>query len=344
MSNEEILKRLLELSISHADNALQDEQKELVQKLASNVGIALDAESREVSEDKQDHEHTPVVAENPSPRKDTSDAAQPAENKSAPQQSVSSARDKFEQDSKKNESPVPARPRKGSLNNSNEPLPQRKGSVPTPRAPQAVGSPGANECDISDSNILEAYEKVRDDSNEQDWMLMGYGTSKKALQLYNSGNGGLKDFVAHLPENEVLYGYVRMLYGDSGRAKFVFITYVPETLSGLAKAKANMHKPSVDQFLKYHHIQVYASSPADLQETTIQTKLQAAAGANYGTGGVAPAGSENFGSIKNNARSFFSETEKKGTVKIVYNKDALSTTTPVSLTGRAGITEKYITK
>jgi hypothetical protein len=40
------------------------------------------------------------------------------------------------------------------------------------------------------------------------------------------------------------------IYGENNRAKFVFIVYVPEGLSGMAKAKANMHKPFVDAFLK----------------------------------------------------------------------------------------------
>jgi len=124
--------------------------------------------------------------------------------------------------------------------------------------------------------------------------------------------------------------------------QFVFITHVPEGLSGLSKAKANMHKPSVDSFLKYFHVQVNATTTSDLQESTVQAKLTAASGANYGTGGAAPAGSENFGNIKSNAKTFFSETEKKGSVSISYNKDPLSTTTPVNISGRAGITEKYI--
>lgn len=335
----------------------KNEQRELVLKLASNLDVQLDVESSAASsalnhaqneedtstkvEDhevtaKEDHERTPTKEESSRNRA----TEEPAKEKQVPPPAaeaqtggVSSARGKFEQQ------PQDTKPKKTerrtSIDNGRKPSP-----VPT-RA--GAGSPsGSAECDISDPKIVEAYEDVRNDNSESNWLMLGYGSSKKALQLYGNGEGGLQEFVEKLVDNEVVYGYVRMKYGDSARSKFVFITYVPESLSGMSKAKANMHKPSVDSFLKYHHVVVNATTTSDLQEATIQAKLAAAAGANYGTGGAAPAGSENFGNIKTNAKSFFHETEKKGTVSISYNKDPLSRETPVNLSGRAGITEKYI--
>jgi len=326
MENGELLKRLLELSRSLPGEHLQHEQKKLVLNLAANLDVELNestleenhdhhTEEQENQPEKRVHENIPPKVEHV-PLKPVTQAPK----------SFSSAREMFEQQVQ------PDIKAKKHI---------RK-SLPAPRSSSAPPSTGGSECDLSDPKIAEAYENVRDDSSDYDWLLLGYGTSKKALQLYGSGTGGLTEFASKLGNSEVLYGYVRVKYGDSARAKFVMVTYVPEGLSGLSKAKANMHKPSVDQFLKYHHVQVNATTTSDLQEATVQAKLASAGGANYGTGGAAPAGSENFGNIKNNARSFFSETEKKGSVNIVYNKDPLSTTTPVNLTGRAGITEKYI--
>lgn len=311
-SNHQALKRLLELSKLHSDVDAQNEQRELVEKIARNLDVNLDEEASDEERVHKPAHHSDEVKK-PSPAVEE-----------APKKSISSAREKFEQESKAKKT---------------ERKPQRK-SMPPPKRDNAPT--GGNECDLSDSKVVSAYEAVRDDNTDTNWLILGYGGSKKTLQLYGSGEGGLNEFVSKLPDNEVVYGYLRVVYGDSGRSKFVFVTYVPDSLSGLAKAKANMHKPSVDSFLKYFHIQVAATTASDLQEATIQAKLFAAGGANYGTGGQAPAGSENFGNIKNNARSFFSETEKKGSVSIQYNKDPLAATTPVNLTGRAGITEKYI--
>jgi len=195
---------------------------------------------------------------------------------------------------------------------------------------------------------MSAWQEVRADNSETDWLLLGYGTSKKTLQLYGRGSGGVTDFLEGL-RNEVQYGYLRVGYGENNRAKFVFVVYVPDGLSGMAKAKANMHKPHVDSFLKYYHIQLNITTPEELTDDVIQAKLKAAAGVHYGVGagGGVSGGGENFGGIKDNAKKFYLQTETKGNLggggkSISYTKSALPTTTPVNLTGRAGITEKYI--
>jgi len=320
-TNEKALRRLLELSKLHTDKDIEHEQSDLVRQIARSIDVNLD-ESADQAAQSSDPQDSNAHVHKRAHHSDEIKAA-PAATES---KGFSSARDKFEQESKAKKI---------------ERKPQRK-SMPAPKRAESAPAAGGNECDLSDPKIVQAYEDVRDDNTEANWLLLGYGGSKKTLQLYGRGEGALSEFVSKLPDGEVVYGYIRVKYGDSGRAKFVFVTYVPDSLSGLAKAKANMHKPSIDRFLKYFHIQVNATTAADLQEATVQAKLFAAGGANYGTGGQAPAGSENFGNIKNNARSFFSETEKKGSVSIQYNKDPLAASTPVSLMGRAGITEKYI--
>jgi len=306
---QESLIRLLDLSASLPSN-LRNEQRELVQSLARELNVSLP------------------------------DGAPVAREEKRGGSSVSAAREKFQ----KGET-------NGHANGNGNTVTRkeaRKTTGGTSRSHHSAASnsgPAGNaDCDISSSQIKNAYDQVRDDGTPLNWMLMGYGSSKKALELYGSGEGGLEELVANLKDDEVTYGYVRVIYGDSQRSKFVFVTYVPEGLSGMNRAKANMHKPAVIQFLKYMHIEVYASSKAELDEPLIQAKLAAAAGANYGTGGVAAVGSEDYTSIKDSARNFFQQTETKGDrVSVVYNKGPLAENTPVSLQGRSGITEKYIT-
>jgi len=211
------------------------------------------------------------------------------------------------------------------------------------RSPTLSNGTGNSDCDISSPAIKDAYDQVRDDNSPVNWISLGYGSSKKVLELYGSGEGSLEEFTSSLKDDEVTFGYVRIIYGDSQRSKFVLISYVPDGLSILTKARATTHKPAVTQYLKYMHSDIYATTKAELAEDVIQAKLQAAAGANYGTGGTAAAGSEDFGSIKDNAKNFFQQTEGKGSRQtIVYHKGPLAETTPVSLQGRAGITDKYI--
>jgi hypothetical protein len=82
--------------------------------------------------------------------------------------------------------------------------------------------------------------------------------------------------------DEVLYAYVHVLYGDSRRAKFVLFTYVPDSLSGMKKARANMHKPAVEAFVQYFHTMVQATSLNDVNADLVMDKIKRAAGANYG--------------------------------------------------------------
>jgi len=305
---EASLQRLLELSAQLPNPSLRAEQRELVQSLARDLNVSLPD----------------------GPAEETTKKISREESREG---SVTNAREKFQKQAQEQD-------QQNTLTRKEA----RRSSVPARSTPAASSAPTGNaECDISSVDIKNAYDQVRDDGAPTNWMLLGYGSSKKTLELYGQGEGSLKELVSNLKEDEVTYGYVRVIYGDSQRSKFVFVTYVPEGLSGMAKAKANMHKPTVIQFLKYMHVEICATTTAELDETLIQAKLTAAAGANYGTGGIAPTGSENYGSIKDNAKNFFQQTESKGNRQsIVYNNGPLAETTPVALQGRAGITEKYI--
>lgn len=312
------LQRLLQLSSSLPNATLRQEQRDLIHKLAQDLNVTLDLSNNEHENDAGSGETTKK-----SPRDEINSDG------------VSSAREKFKRQEKQNNEEQKKSPatvtRKGDA---------RKSVI---RSPTLTNGTGNSDCDISSPAIKDAYDQVRDDTAPLDWISLGYGSSKKTLELYGSGEGGLKEFTSTLKDDEVTYGYVRVIYGDSQRFKFVFVTYVPDGLSILTKSKANTHKPAVTQYLKYMHTDVYATTLAELDEDVIQAKLKAASGANYGTGGTAAAGSEDFGSIKDNAKNFFQQTEGKGSRQsIVYHKGPLAETTPVSLTGRAGITDKYI--
>jgi len=325
---ETALQRLLVLSSSLPSASLRKEQRDLVYQLAGDLHVPLDT----LNEDHSTSDASSIETNKKSPR-DVFEA--PKKQPRSPREEIdvgsgpSSARAKFQKQEQQGSSASPVK--------SNA----RKSVIRSP--PLQGGSSGNSDCDISSPDIKSAYEQVRDDSSSVNWISLGYGSSKKALELYASGEGGLEEFKASLKSDEVTYGYVRMIYGDSQRFKFVFIAYVPDGLSILTKARANTHKPAVTQYLKFLHTDIYATSLAELEEDIIQAKLKAAAGANYGTGGTAAAGSEDFGSMKDTAKNFFQQTEAKGARQsIVYHKGPLSDTTPVALQGRAGITEKYI--
>jgi len=154
---------------------------------------------------------------------------------------------------------------------------------------------------------------VRSDTSPTNWMVMGYSGTKNDLHVYEQGTGGVDEFLSAMSAHpdEVIYGYLRVLYGENSRPKFLLVTLVPETLSGMAKAKANMHKPAVEAFVQYFHTYFNVSSVHEVTAAAIEDKLHSAGGAHYGRGegGGVCGGGEDFGGIKAMATRNF---EQKG--------------------------------
>lgn len=85
---------------------------------------------------------------------------------------------------------------------------------------------------LSDPEIANAYEDVREDKSATTWMVLKYisGTSD-ALKLDSTGEGDIAEMVEHLGDDEAAYAFVRMTVGNdelSQRVKFVFVSWCGE--------------------------------------------------------------------------------------------------------------------
>lgn len=190
------------------------------------------------------------------------------------------------------------------------------------------------DADLSNEEIVNVYTKMRNDNDPTNWMLLGYRESQNELQLYGSGEGGLEEMKSNLVE-EPLFGYFSHVYGDTNRKKFIFLSWLPESVGGMKKSRVMGHKAAVDAFFKYFHITISAFQQSDLSQSVIEGRLKAAGGADYGVGtGGGTRGEQNFGGIKDQAKNLYLEKEKETNVQIVYEKGPL-TTTPCDLSGRA---------
>ena len=138
--------------------------------------------------------------------------------------------------------------------------------------------------DCSDPAIREAYEEVRKDDNETNWMLISYAEgSDKVWSLVGKGEGGLEELKEKLNENFRGFGYLRCITGDdlSKRAKFVFITYCGEKVRLIHRTKLTVHKADVLRVIEQVSISVDASTLDELTEEDIQARLFKAGGAHY---------------------------------------------------------------
>jgi len=139
--------------------------------------------------------------------------------------------------------------------------------------------------DVSDVQIEEAYNEVRADNNDTSYAVIGYqGTSSKIV-LQHKGSGDWNEFVSHFKDNEVQYGYARLITDQERRSsKFVLVAWVGSNVSVIRKGKSSVHKASVKEKWKEFAVEKLADNHDDLNEQTILQQVVSAGGANYGTG------------------------------------------------------------
>ncbi|KAJ3082934.1 hypothetical protein HK102_001372 [Quaeritorhiza haematococci] len=136
-----------------------------------------------------------------------------------------------------------------------------------------------------DSTAASAYEDVRNDKTETNWLLLTYADDKTdVLKVSATGTGGLAEFVSHLKEDQAAFGYVRMTVGNdelSQRAKFVLVSWCGTGVKVMRKAKLSVHIADVKSVLKSFAVEVAASHVEELEEKEILLLVKKAMGANY---------------------------------------------------------------
>jgi hypothetical protein len=143
--------------------------------------------------------------------------------------------------------------------------------------------------DVSDPAIREAYDDVRNDATDTNWLLITYeeGSNNKKWILHGKGSGGLDELKSKINETFLGFGYLRLTVGDkkSKRTKFVFIKYLSKGLKMHQKALINVHRGDVEKVLNQISISVEAEGLDELAEDDIQARARKAGGAVYGTAG-----------------------------------------------------------
>ncbi|CAF1396878.1 unnamed protein product [Adineta steineri] len=135
--------------------------------------------------------------------------------------------------------------------------------------------------DLSNEEFKQAWEDVRNDATDTNWILLAYGEHGE-IQLRGKGPGGLKDMKKKLHDNQIYVGVIRVKAVDehgSHRAKFVYINYVGTNVPTLRAARASTHKSDFERFFHGYHIQIYANSLEEISEENITALLQSCAGA-----------------------------------------------------------------
>eukprot|EP01120_Amphizonella_sp_Union-15-10_P007105 TRINITY_DN2365_c0_g1_i1.p1 TRINITY_DN2365_c0_g1~~TRINITY_DN2365_c0_g1_i1.p1 ORF type:complete len:153 (-),score=31.79 TRINITY_DN2365_c0_g1_i1:89-511(-) len=133
---------------------------------------------------------------------------------------------------------------------------------------------------VDDPEIFEAYNRVRSNNDDTDWLILDY-TNNTTLKVGATGSGGAEELSSHFKNNAVQYGYVKITYskaseGDAGgkRTKFAFIAWGGPSASVLQKAKMSVHKASVKEIIKDFALEIQTSDPEDIRPDAIRHAIE----------------------------------------------------------------------
>ncbi|KAJ3039715.1 hypothetical protein HDV00_011947 [Rhizophlyctis rosea] len=136
-----------------------------------------------------------------------------------------------------------------------------------------------------EGDIAGAYEDVRNDKTDTNWLLLEYTDDKSdVLRLSTTGTGGLDEFKARLKDDQPAFGFLRMVIGNdelSKRAKFVLVSWCGPQVKVMRKAKLSVHIADVKSVIKNFAVEIAAGHKEDLNERDINLLLKKAMGANY---------------------------------------------------------------
>jgi len=139
--------------------------------------------------------------------------------------------------------------------------------------------------DVTDPEIQDAYQDVRSDKTDTNWVLLDYETDRSdKLVVTQTGTGGLAELREILQDSRASFAYARVVYSndkESQREKFVLITWIGPKCKIMRKGKISVHAADVKTVLRVYAIEVAAEKKEDLNEEPIVIRLRKAGGASY---------------------------------------------------------------
>lgn len=136
--------------------------------------------------------------------------------------------------------------------------------------------------------IQEAYNDVRLDNKETNWLLLSYAKAAgDQLTLTGTGTGGLAELAERFDDAQAQYGYARVEYAndsESRRVKFVLVVWIGKDTRVMRRARVSIESGNVKAALSHHSITVDAEERADIDYEKVVTRLRKAGGADYNGG------------------------------------------------------------
>ena len=109
---------------------------------------------------------------------------------------------------------------------------------------------------VVDDSVEAGWARLTDDSNAVSWIACGYeGKDLGRIVLQRECTGGMPEFIAQLPEDDVVWGVFKVVGVDdrgttvSRRSKFIFVKYLPTAVPSIKRARTGGHKGAIKLIL-----------------------------------------------------------------------------------------------
>ena len=143
--------------------------------------------------------------------------------------------------------------------------------------------------DVSDPVLRQWADEVKDDANPTSWVLFGYsGKVKIAPRCKGTGEADeyWPEFLSHLSDDEILFGLVRVVMGDSEsrRPKFILVVWLGSNVGVMKRAPVGMQKGDVKKVLGAIHLELEIDTVDEIELDAVKKQLKKSMGADYDMG------------------------------------------------------------
>jgi len=151
--------------------------------------------------------------------------------------------------------------------------PKRKSLVPT----AALSSVSIS----NESEFKDAMKALRDNNTSNDWVLVQYDAGNTTiLHFVGTGSGGTAELTAHLKDDNIAYGLVRIVdqIDNSKTIKYCFVNWVGANVKGVVKARVATNIGFIANLFHPYHVDVAASSQDEISQQIISDKVRETSG------------------------------------------------------------------
>eukprot|EP00284_Hemiselmis_tepida_P001483 CAMPEP_0174945104 /NCGR_PEP_ID=MMETSP1355-20121228/80719_1 /TAXON_ID=464990 /ORGANISM="Hemiselmis tepida, Strain CCMP443" /LENGTH=353 /DNA_ID=CAMNT_0016192461 /DNA_START=92 /DNA_END=1150 /DNA_ORIENTATION=- len=117
--------------------------------------------------------------------------------------------------------------------------------------------------------VKEIIADIRDGDCDLRWVIFGYDDAQmRTLVVVEAGDSGLEDLNKSLEDDKISYAFFEV-----AEKTFALFQWLPERASGMAKARASIHRSFVTSLLGNISIDVVASTRSDVSQARIDEEL-----------------------------------------------------------------------